>query len=52
LKKFQADERVKDNSPKTENKHRMMKRNQRMFETKMIRTETYKKSAAYIYAAD
>ena len=38
-------ERVKDIFPKTENKHRMMKRNQRKFETKMIRTETYKKSA-------
>ena len=38
-------ERVKDIFPKTENKHRMMKRKQRKFKTKMIRTERYKKSA-------
>ena len=38
-------ERVKDIFPKSENKHRMIKRKKKMFKTKMIRTERYKKSA-------
>ena len=38
-------EKVKDIFQKTDSKHNMMKRKQRKFRTKRIRTDRYKKSA-------
>ena len=44
-KNWLKNEKVKDIFQKTDSKHKMMKRKQRKFRTKRIRTDRYKKSA-------